>query len=47
MLRLPTAMQCVVCRGYDCNLEIRFEECLEWPEEEVRLYTKMRKSLKS
>ena len=38
---------CVVCRGIDCNLETRCEECIEWPEEEVRLYAKMRKSLKS
>ena len=38
---------CVVCRGYDCNLETRCEECIEWLEEEVRLYAKMRKSLKS
>ena len=38
---------CVVCRGYDCNLETRCQECIEWPDEEVRLYAKMRKSLKS
>ena len=38
---------CVVCRGYDCNLETCCEECIEWPDEEVRLYAKMRKSLKS
>ena len=38
---------CVVCRGYDCNLETRCEECIEWPDEEVRLYAKMSKSLKS
>ena len=38
---------CVVCRGYDCNLETRCEECIERPGEEVRLYAKMRKSLKS
>ena len=38
---------CVVCRGYDCNLETRCEECIEWPDEEIRLYAKMRKSLKS
>ena len=38
---------CVVCRSYDCNLETRCEECIEWPDEEVRLYAKMRKSLKS
>ena len=38
---------CVVCRGFDCTVETRCEECIEWPEEEVRLYAKMRKSLKS
>ena len=38
---------CGVCRGYDCNVESRCEECIEWPEEEIRLYAKMRKSLKS
>ena len=36
---------CVVCRGYNCNLETRCEECIEWLDEEVRLYAKMRKSL--
>ena len=35
---------CVVCRGFDCSIESR---CEEWPEEEIRLYAKMRKSLKS
>ena len=38
---------CVVCRGHDCNVESRCDECIEWPEEEIRLYAKMRKSLKS
>ena len=38
---------CVVCRGFDCTVETRCEECIEWPEEEVCLYAKMRKSLKS
>ena len=38
---------CVVCRGFDCSIDSRCEECIEWPEEEVRLYAKMRKSLKS
>ena len=38
---------CVVCRGFDCSLDSRCEECIEWPEEEVRLYAKLRKSLKS
>ena len=34
-------------RGFDCDIDTRCEECLEWPEEEVRLYAKYRKSLKS
>ena len=38
---------CVVCRGFDCNLDSRCEECIEWPDEEVRSYAKYRKSLKS
>ena len=38
---------CIACRGFDCSLESRCEECIEWPEEEVRLCTKLRKSLKS
>ena len=38
---------CVHCRGFDCTFETRCEECIDWPEEELRLYTKMRKSLKT
>ena len=38
---------CVSCRGFDCDVDSRCEECMEWPEEEVRLYGKYRKSLKS
>ena len=38
---------CVNCRGFDCDINTRCEECLEWPVEEVRLYAKYRKSLKS
>ena len=38
---------CVNCRGFGCDLNNRCEECLEWPEEEVKLYAKYRKSLKS
>ena len=26
----------VSCRGFDCDLESRCEECIAWPEEEVR-----------
>ena len=38
---------CVSCRGFDCDLNNRCEECLEWSEEEVLKYAKYRKSLKS
>ena len=38
---------CVLCRGFNYSVESRCEECIEWPEEEIRLYTKMCKSLKS
>ena len=38
---------CVSCRGFDCDLNNRCEECLEWSEEEVVKYAKYHKSLKS
>ena len=38
---------CVSYRGFDCDLNNRCEECLEWSEEEVVKYAKYRKSLKS
>ena len=38
---------CVSCRGFDCDIDTRCEECMEWPEEEVRIYAKCRKSFKS
>ena len=38
---------CVACRGFDCDLESRCEECIAWLEEEGRSYAKYRKSLKS
>ena len=38
---------CVSCRGFDCDLNNRCEECLEWSEEEVVKYAIYRKSLKS
>ena len=38
---------CINCRGFDCDLNTRCEECLEWSEEEVMKYAKYRKSLKS
>ena len=38
---------CISCRGLDCSIDSCCEECIDWPEEEVRLYAKLRKSLKS
>ena len=38
---------CITCRGFDCDLNNRCKECLEWSEEEVVKYAKYRKSLKS
>ena len=38
---------CVNCRGFDCDVHSRCEECLEWSEEEIVKYEKYRKSLKS
>ena len=38
---------CINCRGFDCDINNRCEECLEWSEEEVKKYAKYRKSLKS
>ena len=38
---------CIACRGFDCDLNNRCEECLEWSEDEVIKYAKYRKSLKS
>ena len=38
---------CIACWGFDCDLNNRCEECLEWSEDEVIKYAKYRKSLKS
>ena len=38
---------CVTCRGSDCDIDHRCKECTEWPEEELLLYVKHRRSLKS
>ena len=35
---------CVSCRGSDCDIDHRCEECTEWPEEEVLLYVKHRRT---
>ena len=38
---------CVSCRGFNCDIDFRCDECLEWSEEEILKYAKYRKSLKS
>ena len=38
---------CVSCRGSNCDIDHRCEECTEWPEDEVLLYVKHRRTLKS
>ena len=38
---------CVACRGSDCDLNHCCEECTEWPEVDLLLYVKHRRTLKS
>ena len=38
---------CVACRGSDCDIDHRCEECTDWLEEELLLYVKHRRSLTS
>ena len=38
---------CVSCCGSDYDIDHRCEKCTEWPEEEVLLYVKHRRTLKS
>ena len=38
---------CISCRGFDCDINNRCEECLEWSEDDIIAYAKYRKSLKS
>ena len=38
---------CISCRGFDCDINNRCEECLEWSEDDIIRYAKYRKSLKS
>ena len=37
---------CISCRDFDCDFDNRCGECMEWLEEEIKLYAKYRKSLK-
>ena len=36
---------CHKCRGWDCFLDKRCDECLDWSQEEMEAYVKHRKSL--
>ena len=38
---------CISCKGFDCDINNRCEECLEWSEDDIIKYAKYRKSLKS
>ena len=38
---------CISCRDFDCDINNRCEECLEWSEDDIIKYAKYRKSLKS
>ena len=38
---------CISCRGFDCDINNRCEECLEWSEDDIIKYAKYSKSLKS
>ena len=37
---------CSICRGFDCDLDTRCEECTDWPEGDMVAYVKHRKLLK-
>ena len=38
---------CTKCRGSDCNLLSRCDECMQWTKEEMEAYMKVRRSLTS
>ena len=38
---------CTKCRGADCSVDCRCDECLSWSSEELEAYVKLRKSLAS
>ena len=38
---------CIKCRGSDCNLMSRCDECMQWTKEEMESYMKLRRSLSS
>ena len=40
-------LYCIKCRGYECSVELRCEECKDWSKEEMLAHEKIRKSLAS
>ena len=38
---------CIYCRGYECSVDLRCEECENWSKEEMLAHVKIRKSLAS
>ena len=38
---------CIKCRGYECSVELRCDECKDWSKEEMLAHEKIRKSLAS
>ena len=38
---------CISCKDFNCDINNRCEECLEWSEDDIIKYAKYRKSLKS
>ena len=38
---------CCKCRGSDCDMDNKRDECMSWTKEEMEAYVKLRKSLTS
>ena len=38
-------LYCIKCRGYECSVELRRDECKDWSKEEMLAHEKIRKSL--
>ena len=38
---------CIRCRGYQCSVNLRCEECVNWSKEEMLVHEKILKSLTS
>ena len=40
-------LYCIKCRGFECSVELRCDECKDWSKEEMLAHEKIRKSLAS